>query len=76
MKTHSVKCSVDYCDNDVGQMKKLGICATCYAAMYYWTRNHKTPADILRYRRRLMKFQARMDQLQPQITTLKRRAQR
>jgi hypothetical protein len=61
-------CIVQGCDSDAMVRSEHGLCATCYAGMYYW--KNKTPTQILRRRRQLYRLQGRMEMMTPNVKHL------
>lgn len=54
-------CEIDHCDREVHHTT-LGLCACCYASIWYWQRL-KTPRELLERAKQLDIFQARTDLL-------------
>lgn len=73
MAKRKVYCSVDGCFDERKYIES-GLCAACYAGMYYW--KNRTPTDIVRRQQQIARLAARMERMQPHVRTLTRRRRR
>lgn len=63
-------CHTVNCEGTVGEYSTIGLCKACYSYMYYW--HKKTPKELVNRSRQLQKFEARMDLLLPNNTSIVR----
>lgn len=61
MATKPGVCSTLNCGNELKPNSQLDTCQTCRSSLYYWRK--KRPAEVLDRRRRLRKYDDRLDTL-------------
>ena len=70
MPKRKVYCSVDGCFSERKYVES-GLCAACYAGMYYW--KDKTPTQVINRVKQLARLSSRMDSLMPTVRHIRRR---
>lgn len=64
------KCIIENCDREM-QHPKSGLCSPCYSSLWYW--KQKSVTDIVKRKKNLRVFAARMDSAEPKVAVIGRR---
>ena len=73
MAKKKVYCIVEGCF-DERKYVASGLCAACYAGMYYW--KDRNPTDIVRRQRQVARLASRLDYMLPNVRAHTRRRRR
>lgn len=73
MAKRKVYCVVEGCF-DERKYVASGLCAACYAGMYYW--KGRNPTDIVKRKQQIARLASRMDYMLPKVKAMRGRRRR